>query len=135
MSAYMEFKDIKFLNAALLVKTLQEMGYQVEVGQSLTLYGYHGDARPERAQIVVRRDQIGSSSNDLGFAWNGTAFVPIISEYDAKCVLTEEWRQKLQDTYGKLAVLQFLYSKNAQIQWATQKPAGFTIRATVEVPL
>lgn len=136
MSAYKEFSEIQFANASILVQALKEMGYKPEAGQSLTLHGYRGDARQEQAQIVVRRQQLGQSSNDLGFAWNGKAFIPIISEYDARHVLTAEWRQQLQATYSKLAVLQFLQAKGANVRGIAVNAQGDTIiRASVEVSL
>lgn len=133
MSAYMQFDTIHFLNAALLIATLTEMGYKVEMGESLALYGYRGDIRQERAQIVVRRDQIGASSNDLGFTWNGKAFVPIISKFDARHTLTKEWRDNLQATYSKIAVLKFLELKRANISQINTGKLGLHLRATVEV--
>ena len=134
MSAYKEFSNIQFANGELLVKALAELGLRPRIGQGLALHGYQGDVRQQRAQIVVDRQQIGTSSNDLGFAWNGQAFVPIISEYDARRVLNEEWRQKLQATYAKLAILQFLGSKGAAIGTISQLDDGsLAFTATVEV--
>ena len=133
MSAYKQFDNIQFANASCLIEALQQLGYTPEFGNSLVLSGYQGDARQETAQIVVRRSQIGSSSNDLGFAWNGKAFTPIISEYDAKAVLTKKWRDELQAMYSRLAVLRFLQSKGAKIQSVQTGDQGTVIRATVEV--
>jgi len=135
MSAYKEFRNIQFANAELLMRALKELGLKPEIGPSLILYGYQGDARQQRAQIVVRRQQIGTSSNDLGFAWNGQAFIPIISEYDARNTLTEEWRQSLLAMYSKLAVLRFLEAKGASIRQIQAGEAGIAIYATVEVKL
>ena len=135
MSAYKQFDDIQFVDAACLIEALRQIGYTPEFGKSLTLHGYRGDARQETAQIVVRRSQIGSSSNDLGFAWNGKAFVPIVSEYDARHVLTEKWRKELQGMYSRIAVLRFLQAKGANIQTVQTGEAGTVIRATVEVQL
>lgn len=133
MSAYKEFNEIQLANAACLVEALRQLGYTPEFGRSLVLYGYEGDARREAAQIVVRRSQIGSSSNDLGFAWNGKAFIPVISEFDARNALDEEWRQQLQTMYGKMAVLRFLQAKGARIQKISTGDLGIHVRATVEV--
>lgn len=136
MSAYMEFTEIQFANAALLVQALQEMGYTVETGKSLALYGYRGRERPERAQIVVRRDQVGSAANDLGFRWDKDkqAFIPIISEYDARTNLKAKWRERLQATYSKLAVTKFIQSNQGNVKRFQKGPDGtILIRATVEV--
>lgn len=134
MSAYKQFDEVQFLNANLLVSALAELGYQAKVGQALPLHGYRGDVRQQRAQVVVDRQQIGRLSNDLGFAWNGRAFTPIISDYDAGGKLNEEWRQKLQATYAKLAVLTFLGQKGAEIGAVGQLDDGsIAFSATVEV--
>ncbi len=52
------------------------------MAQSLT--GYHGDTRKERANIIVRRQYVGSAANDLGFikAEDGT-YSAIVSAYDS----------------------------------------------------
>jgi len=134
MSAYKRFDTIQFLNAGCLVKALKEMGYAVEFGKALHLYGYEGKARPETAQIVVRRQHIGHLSNDLGFAWNGQAFVPIISEYDAGSHLDQKWRDKLQQTYSRFAVLELLEAKNACPQQSVVLNDGtIALRVQMEV--
>lgn len=133
MSAYKQFDEVQFANAEILVQALKELGYEVEIGKSLTLYGFMGKARPETAQIVVRRQQIGEASNDLGFAWNGAAFNPIISEFDAGRQLNEEWRQRLQFAYSRIATLRFLRTVGADVQHVAQNEQGLIIRAQVEV--
>lgn len=134
MSAYKVFENVQFASGELLIKALQELGYHPEIGQELTLYGYQGDARAQKAQIVVRRREIGRLSNDLGFQWNGRAFVPIISEYDAGGPLGQEWQEKLSRTYDRLAVLKFLQAKKGQVQYLKHGDDGaLFMRATVEV--
>jgi hypothetical protein len=83
MSKYMTFTGTAFKDRECLVQALSECGYgTVEEGESLSLYGYQGDRKPETAQIVVRRKFIGSASNDLGFQKTENGYVPVISEYD-----------------------------------------------------
>lgn len=74
-----EFKD-----EAVLRQALEACGVPFEQGQSLPMYGYHGDRRPETAEYVIRRAHIESSANDLGFhrLADGSIEV-IISEYDS----------------------------------------------------
>jgi hypothetical protein len=73
----------KIVDQEELVAALQDMGYSPEVGLDIQLYGYKGDLRPETANIVVRRGELSSASNDLGFARvdDGT-YSAIISAYD-----------------------------------------------------
>ena len=83
-SAYQQ-QQTKFKDSACLVKALADIGYtQVEVHETpQQLTGYHGDLRAQRANIIVRRQFVGGSSNDLGFikTEDGT-YQAIISDYD-----------------------------------------------------
>lgn len=134
MSAYLEFQDVQFQNATALVKALNDVGFvNVEVGEAISLVGYQGRQRDQTAQIVVRRQYIGAASNDLGFAWNGQAFVPIISEFDAGHRLNQEWLRKLQEVYAKHCVLQFFKESNARPLRSGQTEAGFVIEIEMEV--
>jgi hypothetical protein len=47
------------------------------------LYGYQGDQRADRANVIVRRIHVGHASNDIGFLRqdDGT-FLAVISAYD-----------------------------------------------------
>ncbi len=82
MSKYLVFPEIVFKDRRLLIAALADLGYSViEEGEALPLLGYQGDRRPETAELVVRRQQIGAASNDLGFARTDRGYVPIISEY------------------------------------------------------
>lgn len=75
----------KIIDLEELVGALHDMGYSPEVGHEIQLYGYQGDLRQDTADVVVRRRELSSSSNDLGFvlAEDGT-YNAIISEYDAR---------------------------------------------------
>ena len=59
--------------------------YEVAQGQELHLYGYRGDRRQQTGAVVVRRQHIGSLSNDIGWTLDpetGT-YRLYLSEYDA----------------------------------------------------
>jgi hypothetical protein len=85
MSVYKEIRT-EFRNRESLLAAFKELGIPVETspGNTIGLYGYHNDLRPEKASVVVRRQHVGSASNDLGFAWDAenNVFKAIISEYD-----------------------------------------------------
>ncbi|MEG4595403.1 DUF1257 domain-containing protein [Microcoleus sp. F8_C2] len=89
-------------NVKALVKALADMGFSnVEVHQTLqNLYGYQGDVRPEKGQVILRRQYIGSASNDIGFnrRQDGT-FEAIISEYD-RSRFSLEWLNQLAQRYN-----------------------------------
>ena len=101
MSKYMTFTDTAFKDRECLLNALSECGYEtVEEGESLSLYGYQGDRRPETAQIVVRRKFIGSASNDLGFRKTEAGYVPVISEYDRSFIMQGKFLTALRITYN-----------------------------------
>lgn len=105
MSKYLTFTDIVFKNEALLLEALADLGYRdVERGDALPLYGYQGDERTERAQLVVRRKHIGVASNDLGFARTSDGFTPIISEYDERTLHDGKFIARLRSAYNERVV-------------------------------
>ena len=86
MSKYHVFAQAIFPSLELLLAALTELGYpreQVEVGESLSLFGYGDDRRPEVADVVIRRRWLHRASNDLGFQKTPSGYVPIVSEWDA----------------------------------------------------
>ena len=96
-------------DAGLLAAALKEVGFgAAEVhDQPETLYGYRGDARPERAEVIVRRKDIGPASNDIGFARQpGGSFEAIISEFDRR-TYDERWLLRLTQAYGHAAALSY----------------------------
>ena len=101
MSKYMVFTDTAFKDRECLVQALAECGYaEVEEGDSLALYGYLGDRRPETAQIVVRRKFIGSASNDLGFQKTENGYIPVISEFDQRTMMQGKFLTNLRTNYN-----------------------------------
>ena len=63
---------------------LKELGYVFEEHEiEQHLFGYGNDQRAETAQIIIRRQHVGSAANDVGFhrKENGK-YELIISEYD-----------------------------------------------------
>ena len=131
MSAYKLFNEVQFLNGELLVEALRQLGLIAQCGEAITLRGWGSQ---QTAQIVVSREQFECGGYDLGFQWNGQAFVPIIEDYMARTCLNEEWRRMLQDMYAKLGVLKFLGTVGAEVG-AFQRLAdgSLAFSATVEV--
>lgn len=105
MSKYLQFDDILFKDRRLLLAALEDVGYQdVEEGQALALYGYHGDKRPETAELIVRRKHVGSLSNDIGFNRNPAGYVPILSEYDQRTLHDGRFLAALRTAYSEHVV-------------------------------
>ena len=92
-----------------LVAALHEMGHaHIEVhAEPQTLYGFQGDARPERAEVVIRRVHVGAASNDIGFARREDgSYEAIISDYDRRSY-NAAWLAKLTHAYGHSATLSY----------------------------
>ena len=100
MSAYGEF-ETTVREQGFLVEALADMGYMAEVHpEGAALFGYRGDERPERAHVIIRRAQLDSASNDIGFA-RGTdgRFRAILSEYERGIGYDEKWLGKVHQHY------------------------------------
>jgi hypothetical protein len=105
VSKYLAYPQIIFKDRGLLMAALADLGYtQVEDGQDLPLYGYRGDRRPETAGLVVRREHIGSASNDLGFVRSADGYFPIISDYDQRTLLEGRFLPRLRVAYAEHVV-------------------------------
>ncbi len=107
MSHYSEF-TINMTDQESLVAALESMGFQgkVEVHQNAQpLYGYQGDARNQKAHIIIRRKYVGSASNDIGFERqsDGT-YKAWISDYD-KSRYNNNWLGKLTTKYTGARIL------------------------------
>jgi hypothetical protein len=105
VSKYLTFTDLVFKDRALLIGALSDLGYgEVDEGDALPLYGYRGDERPETAEIVVRRNQLGSLSNDLGFVRTEDGYAPVISEYDQGALHGGRLLASLRTAYSERVV-------------------------------
>jgi len=105
MSKYLSFEAEIFANRRLLLAALADIGYaDVEEGEALTLYGYQGDARADTAEIVVRRQHVGAASNDLGFRRTAAGYVPIISVFDQRTLLSGQLVVRLRTAYSERVV-------------------------------
>ena len=105
MSKYLVFQDYVLKDRRLLLAALADLGYtEVEEGEALPLYGYLGDRRPETAELVVRRQHLGSASNDLGFARTPEGYVPILSEYDQRALHGGQFLVQLRTAYSEQVV-------------------------------
>jgi hypothetical protein len=104
----MEFKD-----QTSLVEALIEMGFtreQIEIHETATnLYGYQGDKRSDRANLIIRRQHVGTASNDIGFVKGANgSFTAIISDYDRGTEIGGKsqgrygtaWQNRLKQSYG-----------------------------------
>lgn len=100
-----------------LVAVLRELGFpEVESHATPThLYGWKGDRRSQKAEVVVRRAYVGAASNDIGFCRtpDGT-FEAIISEYD-RSTYNKTWLHKLAQQYGRMTALAYAEANGLDI--------------------
>ena len=112
MSAY-STNVTQFRDRELLLCALAELGFDatmVEVNETAQqLFDYHGrattytDIDGDKAEIIIRRQYVGSASNDLGFrkTVNGT-YEAIISAYDRSGHgYDESWVGLLSASYAR----------------------------------
>lgn len=112
MSKYEELRTVLF-EERLLVEALQEFGYSPEVSnEGMSLCGYLGDERPEKAHIVIRRRQLDSASNDIGFARDANGvYRALISEYDRGIGFNDAWLGRIAQTYKERQTMAVAKSK------------------------
>ena len=127
MSLYCEIKT-EFKNQDALILALMETGKwqkeQIEIyNEPQNLVGYRGDLRQDKANIIIRRKNIGPSSNDIGFQKqaDGT-FTAIISEFD-KSRYNQSWTDKLKANYAFQAIRLQQEAKGRQVS-RTKLPDG-----------
>ena len=104
MSHYCEV-SIELTDEGCLVAALSRLGFagKVEVHrEAQTLYGYKGDARPQKAHIIIRRQHVGRAANDLGFERQADGRYRVwVSEYDQSCNgCNDAWLGRLKQAYG-----------------------------------
>lgn len=101
MSAYTQVK-CDFRDKSILVEALQELGYKPNLFDvPVQLEDYVGKLRPQRAEIVIPRRQVGASANDVGFAkQTDGSYTAIISQYDNSCTFTPAKMENLKLTYN-----------------------------------
>ena len=131
VSSYAEYKTT-VCEERFLVEGLTAMGYKVEVhAEGAALIGYHGDERPERAHVIIRRAQLDSASNDIGFV-RGTdgRFRAILSEYDRSIGYDDRWLGKVHQQYKEKQTLAVAKAKGYIFRGkeVTQTPNGPQIR-------
>ena len=105
MSHYSEVM-IELTDEGCLVAALSRLGFErrvIEVHQTpQTLYGYKGDARSQKAHVIIRRAHVGPAANDMGFERQADGrYRAWISEYDqSRNGYNEAWLGKLKQAYG-----------------------------------
>lgn len=101
MSAYITL-SLPITDQECLILALVDMGFHksaIEIHeQPKPLVGFEGRQRQQLAHIIVRRINVGQSSNDLGFERTALGFRAHISDYDSACY-NSSWLEKLNLRY------------------------------------
>lgn len=121
-------------DAAALKLALADLGFKtVETHDTAqNLYGYQGDVRRQKAEIIIRREFIGAASNDIGFKRSDDgSFEAIISEFDSY-QHNEIWLHKLKQRYSYHVVVKEMESQGYEItervEAGTQQKIQLTFR-------
>ena len=100
MSKYEEMSTV-LAHEGYLVEALEQMGYKPEVHKNgAALVGYRGDERPEQAHIIIRRRQLDSASNDIGFVRDTSGqYRAVVSDYDRGIGFDQAWLGRVSQAY------------------------------------
>ena len=117
MSKYEELATV-LTEERYLVEALEQLGYKPEVNKGgATLYGYLGDERPEKAQVIVRRQQLNSASNDIGFARDAHGqFRAVVSDYDRGIGFDQGWLGRVAQAYKECQTMAVAKSRGYVFQ-------------------
>ncbi len=96
--------ELEFKDDGALKQVIKNLGYEFETHEEAqTLFDYRGKARPEKAHIIIRRKNVSSAANDIGFVKKNGKYEMIISEYDRGHAKTKEnFMQKLNQEYSQV---------------------------------
>jgi Protein of unknown function (DUF1257) len=99
------------------------------------LIGYHGDTREQTAHVIIRRSNVGGSSNDIGFVRGADGkFSAIISEFDNGQGYNAAWLKKVIQVYGlEKSKIEF-DSKGMKYEEAQDSHGDPTLRVFFEPP-
>jgi len=81
------------------------------------LIGFQGDTRKQKANIIIRRKNIGSLSNDVGFMLKDGKAVAFVSDYDSR-TYSESWSKSWKQSYAK------------NVATKAAKKAGYRVKQT-----
>lgn len=119
----------------ILAKTLKTRFAEVEVYDTpQKLVGYQGDKREQQAEIVVRRQHVGTASNDIGFA-RGTDgnYTAMISSYDSG-KYGDKWLQGVTKDYLVTKAKSLMSEQDAEFLESVPTSDG-GIRLTFRAPV
>lgn len=127
MSKYEELQTV-LSDERFLLEALRDLGFSPDASpEGLSLCGYLGDERPEKANIVIRRRQLNSASNDIGFARDANGvYRALISEYDRGIGFDHAWLGRVAQTYKERQTMAVAKAKGYRFlgRQVVETPAG-----------
>lgn len=115
-----------------LVEALQQMGYRPEVHKNgAALVGYMGDERPEQAHVIIRRRQLDSASNDIGFVRDsGGQYRAVVSDYDRGIGFDQAWLGRVSQAYKECQTMAVAKARGYMLQSRSviQTPQGAKVQ-------
>jgi len=102
----LEVKDIDSFVEALvecwpMARGLEISKKDIEIhDEPVNLVGYMGDNRDQKANIVIRRKNVGSASNDIGFLVKDGKATAYISEFDNGAGYKQKWQNRVKQQYA-----------------------------------
>ncbi len=142
MSHYRKLK-MKFIDKNALVEALCKFPGTTWKKEHIKVYkepialrDFHGQPRPEKAEIVIDRKYINSASNDIGFSFNKetNSYDVIVSDYDEMIGFNQNWLDNLGLTYGMEVVTKTCEEAGIStddIEWV--KNTDGSMEATIKV--
>lgn len=111
-SCEVEFKDLE-----MLVEALNELGFKVveHHKEAQPLVGYQGDTREVKAHVIIRRQYVGSLSNDIGFELKDGKAIAHISDYDLT-KYGDDWLKVVKGRYAVKKVVKEAKRKGYQVR-------------------
>ncbi|WPB81716.1 DUF1257 domain-containing protein [Archangium violaceum] len=101
MSAYITLLT-PMVDTECLLEALADVSFGRDVvevhAQPVPLVGFEGQKRAQQAEIVIRKQHVGASSNDLGFLHTPTGYQLVVSDYDQRRY-GPQWLQQLNGCY------------------------------------
>ena len=111
-----------------LVEALEQLGYKPEVHKNgAALVGYQGDERAEQAHIIIRRRQLDSASNDIGFVRDASGqYRAVVSDYDRGIGFDQAWLGRVTQAYKECQTMAVAKARGYVLQSRSvlQTPQG-----------
>ncbi len=102
MSEYTNIQ-VQYSDSECIKAAIKEMGYVCEDHKTAqNLYGYRGDVRQQKANIIIRKEHVGAAANDVGFHKTASGkYELIISEYDRGGKTGKNFMERMRQLYAK----------------------------------